>query len=392
MGSRPRPLSRRGRPRSSCWTSPARACPCRAPLMIRPAAPTDGPITVVTGRSHAGAVQEQLPELTDGTSCQLSPKDSAAAIGLACTLIARRDPTAIIGSFAADHVVEPAEAFQEAVLGGTGGGHGTDRDHRHHPVVPATGFGLHQGGESLGLEGAPHALAVEQFVEKPDEETARQYVASGRYTWNAGCSWHRWVSRSVPARERARAGQGAGPDRRRLGHPRARRRGGRSLAHPDQDRDRLRRGGARGRRRVLMARSPGTSRGSAALRRDQPPQQGGPCRPIPRCPSWAEQPGARGRSPPGSWSRTRAAHRADRRGGHRGGGHPGCPSRHHRGARPAREERRGLPQANGTRTSSRQPAAGPSRPRRPRPTPAPGWPRITRPGYRSRRPPPARHL
>ena len=51
---------------------------------------------------------------------------------------------------------------------------------------PATGFGYIKAGESLGLEGAPHALAVEQFVEKPDEETARQYVASGRYTWNAG--------------------------------------------------------------------------------------------------------------------------------------------------------------------------------------------------------------
>ncbi len=54
------------------------------------------------------------------------------------------------------------------------------------PSSPATGFGYIKAGESLGLGQAPHALTVEQFVEKPDKDTARRYVASGNYTWNAG--------------------------------------------------------------------------------------------------------------------------------------------------------------------------------------------------------------
>ncbi len=147
-----------------------------------------GPVMVVTGRSHACAVQEQLPELTeDDLVLEPSPKDSAAAIGLACTLIARRDPDAIIGSFAADHVVEPAEIFQEVVREAVeAAATGRIVTIGITPSSPATGFGYIKAGESLGLERAPHALTVEQFVEKPDKETARQYVASGNYTWNAG--------------------------------------------------------------------------------------------------------------------------------------------------------------------------------------------------------------
>lgn len=153
-----------------------------------------GPLMVVTGRSHAGAVQEQLPELSaNDLVLEPSPKDSAAAIGLACTLIERRDPTAIIGSFAADHVVEPALAFQDVVREAVQAADtGRIVTIGITPSSPATGFGYIKAGRSLGLEQAPHALTVEQFVEKPDEETARQYVASGRYTWNAGCSSRPW--------------------------------------------------------------------------------------------------------------------------------------------------------------------------------------------------------
>ena len=41
-----------------------------------------------------------------------SPRDSMAAIGLAAAVLERRDPDAVIGSFAADHVIADAEAFR----------------------------------------------------------------------------------------------------------------------------------------------------------------------------------------------------------------------------------------------------------------------------------------
>ena len=54
------------------------------------------------------------------------------------------------------------------------------------PTHPATGFGYIRLGEPLGVEGAPSAHRVDEFVEKPDAETAARYLESGDYRWNAG--------------------------------------------------------------------------------------------------------------------------------------------------------------------------------------------------------------
>jgi mannose-1-phosphate guanylyltransferase/mannose-6-phosphate isomerase len=51
------------------------------------------------------------------------------------------------------------------------------------PTGPETGFGYIARGESLA-DGA--AYAVQGFVEKPDRNTAENYVASGDYYWNSG--------------------------------------------------------------------------------------------------------------------------------------------------------------------------------------------------------------
>lgn len=145
-------------------------------------------IMVVTGRSHAGAVSQQLPELSsEDLVLEPSPRDSGAAIGLASILLERRDPGAVIGSFAADHVIEPADVFQEAVREAVL----TARTGKVvtigiRPTAPSTGFGYIKAGKPLDVDGAPSARDVEQFVEKPDEDTARSYVASGDYLWNAG--------------------------------------------------------------------------------------------------------------------------------------------------------------------------------------------------------------
>ncbi|MDO5750246.1 MAG: mannose-1-phosphate guanylyltransferase [Rothia sp. (in: high G+C Gram-positive bacteria)] len=149
---------------------------------------SNGSVMVVTGASHANAVTQQLPELR-GTDMVLepSPKDSAAAIGLACAIIHAREPEAIIGSFAADHVISPVEEFQkvvsEAVITAATGKVVTIGIT---PTEPSTAFGYIRATKSLNIDEAPHALAVDSFVEKPDADTAAAYLASGEYTWNAG--------------------------------------------------------------------------------------------------------------------------------------------------------------------------------------------------------------
>lgn len=145
-------------------------------------------VMVVTGQAHANAVTQQLSELR-GSDLVLepSPRDSAAAIGLAAAILYQRDSEAIIGSFAADHIISPVEDFQavvrEAVETAASGKIVTIGIE---PTEPSTAFGYIKASQSLGLETAPHALAVDLFVEKPDANTAASYLASGDYTWNAG--------------------------------------------------------------------------------------------------------------------------------------------------------------------------------------------------------------
>ena len=145
-------------------------------------------IMVVTGRAHRGAVVAQLPELCDeDLVLEPEPRDSAAAIGLAAAILSLRDPEIIMGSFAADQVIEPVEVFQaalgEAIHTAASGKIVTIGIH---PTHPSTGFGYIKTGEQLDVASAPSARGVVEFVEKPDEDTARRYLASGGFLWNAG--------------------------------------------------------------------------------------------------------------------------------------------------------------------------------------------------------------
>ncbi|WP_168583362.1 mannose-1-phosphate guanylyltransferase [Gephyromycinifex aptenodytis] len=145
-------------------------------------------LVVVTGAAHVEAVRAQLPQVADGRLlAEPAPRDSMAAIGWAAAVIERLDPEAIIGSFAADHVVGAEDDFREAVAEAVAVAQ-QDRvvTIGIRPTHAATGFGyIHEAGR-LGLAQAPHAYEVSEFVEKPDEATARSYLETGHYRWNAG--------------------------------------------------------------------------------------------------------------------------------------------------------------------------------------------------------------
>jgi mannose-1-phosphate guanylyltransferase len=145
-------------------------------------------IVVVTGASHAGIVSQQLPDLpASDLLTEPSPRDSAAAIGLAAAVIHQRCPRAVIGSFAADHIVRDQAAFCAAVAEAVATARaGYIVTLGIEPTHPSTAFGYIQQGKSLGLAGAPSACAVERFVEKPDAATAAGYLTDGRHRWNAG--------------------------------------------------------------------------------------------------------------------------------------------------------------------------------------------------------------
>ena len=140
---------------------------------------------VVTGEAHRAAVVAQVPEVQpERVVAEPSPRDSMAAIGLAAAMLELLDPDAVMGSFAADHVIADQAAFASAVASAVEAARqdwlvtiGIE------PTGPATGFGYIRTGPQLpGLE----ALTVEEFVEKPSREVAEGYLATGAYRWNAG--------------------------------------------------------------------------------------------------------------------------------------------------------------------------------------------------------------
>jgi mannose-1-phosphate guanylyltransferase len=143
-------------------------------------------VVVVTGEPHRDAVRDQLSGLpADAVVAEPSPRDSMPAIGLAAALLERRDPDAVLGSFAADHVITDPETFHRAVRTAAGAARdGWLVTIGIEPTGPATGFGyVKQGGP---LDGHPGVHEVRAFVEKPSAEVAAEYVASGDYRWNAG--------------------------------------------------------------------------------------------------------------------------------------------------------------------------------------------------------------
>ena len=141
---------------------------------------------VVTGRPHRDAVLDQLPEVApERVLAEPSPRDSMAAIGLAAAMLEREDPQAVMGSFAADHVIPDPDLFADAVRAAVE----VAREDwlvtlGIEPAFPSSAFGYIHLGEPLPEH--PHACSVEEFVEKPSVSTAAGYLATGRYRWNAG--------------------------------------------------------------------------------------------------------------------------------------------------------------------------------------------------------------
>jgi mannose-1-phosphate guanylyltransferase len=143
---------------------------------------------VVCGPAHAAPVARQLPELPEGNILvEPAPRGSGPAIALATAIVASRDPDAIVMSFAADHEVTDQAAFlaalETAVEAANDGWLVTIG---LSPTRPETGYGyIERTDESVATTLLGEAFRVSRFVEKPDETRAAQYIASGRYLWNA---------------------------------------------------------------------------------------------------------------------------------------------------------------------------------------------------------------
>ena len=107
---------------------PVTAAGYRRPARATLSAASD--IYVVTGTAHAAAISRQLPEVPAANILvEPSPRDSCAAVSLACAVLARRDPAAIMAAFSADHLIGDEHAVHRGHPAGSGGSGGRIPDH-----------------------------------------------------------------------------------------------------------------------------------------------------------------------------------------------------------------------------------------------------------------------
>ncbi|MBA4007699.1 MAG: mannose-1-phosphate guanylyltransferase [Erythrobacter sp.] len=138
------------------------------------------PPMVVAGPAHADLITAQLGD-APGARLVIEPaaKNTAPAIALAAALL---PADAVMLVCPSDHHIADSAAFRAAALAAAAlaredylvsFGIAADR--------PETGYGYLRRGEPLA-----GGYAIRQFVEKPDLERAREYLASGEYSWNGG--------------------------------------------------------------------------------------------------------------------------------------------------------------------------------------------------------------
>lgn len=151
---------------------------------------------VVCGSAHVTAVARQLPAVPEANVIvEPSPRGSLPAIALATAILARSNPDAMVGSFAADHdVADPAALLAAVQTGWAAARTGSLVTIGLTPTRPETGYGYIERTDEVVGKSSPNghppahtgvAYRAAQFHEKPNEDEATKYVESGRFLWNA---------------------------------------------------------------------------------------------------------------------------------------------------------------------------------------------------------------
>ena len=151
-------------------------------------------IFIITNAAQVAEVRKQLPKLPkDNVVAEPIGRDTCAAVTLGAALVGARSTTGVMAVLPADHVIPEEKKFQQVLsdafdVAAKGQAIVTIGIK---PTEPATGYGYIQTGNVLPpVAGAKKTkttfFKAERFVEKPNYETALEYVNSCHYRWNAG--------------------------------------------------------------------------------------------------------------------------------------------------------------------------------------------------------------
>lgn len=194
-GTRFWPASRHARPKQLLELLSGRTMLEETVARLGELVPTER-VVVATNRDQAEQIAALLPDLP-AESILIEPckRDTAAAIGLAALHVARRDPEATMLVMPSDHVIQPTELFQQALR------QASELVAREpellvtfgiRPTYPAETFGYIERGVALdlltqrGASAPSDVFRVQRFCEKPRADVAHEFLAAGRFYWNAG--------------------------------------------------------------------------------------------------------------------------------------------------------------------------------------------------------------
>lgn len=146
-------------------------------------------IWVVTNRRYAGLVKEQLPEVLEG-NILLEPcrRNTAPCIAYVSWKIKSKDPKANVVVTPSDHIVTDEAEFRRVI--GLCLCFTADSDAivtlGMKPNRPETGYGYIKADLTMSSLRQRELFRVDKFREKPNLETAMQYIKEKDYFWNAG--------------------------------------------------------------------------------------------------------------------------------------------------------------------------------------------------------------
>lgn len=146
-------------------------------------------VWVVTNAAYVETVAEQLPEIPRGNILsEPCRRNTAPCIAYVSWRIKVQDPNANIVVTPSDHVVMNVSEFQRVITSSLNFASETDAiiTLGMKPTRPETGYGYIEADLAQQSLRNKEIFRVDSFREKPNLETAKEYISHSNYYWNAG--------------------------------------------------------------------------------------------------------------------------------------------------------------------------------------------------------------
>jgi mannose-1-phosphate guanylyltransferase len=140
---------------------------------------------ICTNQKHQTIICDKLGLPASQLLGEPEPRDTLNAVAFTAAVLHKQDADAVFAVLTADHIIRPQEEFARCLsIGFSLVEEDTSRfvTFGITPTFPATGYGYVE----LGDEIRDGARLCKRFVEKPNANTAEEYIASGNFAWNSG--------------------------------------------------------------------------------------------------------------------------------------------------------------------------------------------------------------